>query len=125
MPGSSYLERIRARLSPGEDELDVVEMIDLLSQRRAKFGRHSPAESDAFAATILCILARPVKSEGYEREMREIRRAFSGIRHSGETRATFEGSLTPELLTARSADDAIRMGVAQLFAIEVPSGGRA
>lgn len=97
---------------------DAVVLITALGRRRRE---NMPSEADdsatEYAATILCFIFDPVKSERtrFISAMKDFRVAFVGISSDPELRALFESSFTRKLLTAGSAREAILLGFEELF----------
>jgi len=73
------LPKIEDALSRGEDVDDVVTMIQLLADARAR-AKHTFVEEElSWAAKIICIILDPVKPPAYQRIATQARLEFAGI----------------------------------------------
>jgi hypothetical protein len=89
-----------------------MKMVELLADERAEtWGRPESTPTDhIFAGGILCEFFRPIKVESYSDAARECRKRFAGIYNDDSKQKNFRRSLTPELLGAASATEAIGLG---------------
>jgi hypothetical protein len=114
MAGIDYLSDIRNSIGPGEHEEDVVAMIDILADARA-FNRR-PEENDfRFAATIWCVIQRPLKPPQFQSAIIQIRRSYIGIATNVDLQTRLTRSFTQTLLRAPTEQAAIAQGVGALF----------
>jgi hypothetical protein len=115
MAGIDYLSEIRRTVGPDEYPDDVVAMIDILAQART-FGRMLIEEREyQFAATVFCVILRPLKPPQYRSDIVRIRRGFIGIARDPNLQILLRDSFTSVLLRTRDERAAIALGVDALF----------
>jgi|SRR5580658_8118577 hypothetical protein len=118
-------ERIRAlvvdSLVPGEDEMDVLHLIDVLAgARAATAGRPVSPRDEDDAAKVLCLIFDMVKTAAYRETITDLRQLYRGVDKDPNLQQQFRASLSPRLLSTRDVRDAIRLGPEALF--ELPAG---
>jgi acid stress-induced BolA-like protein IbaG/YrbA len=99
-----------------EDRFALVETLARAHENALGLRR---GEGEHFAATVLCYLFDPVKTQRleYATAMMAIRSEFRGLAADAGTRALFRGSMTPVLLKALTPAQAINTEVSELFAL--------
>jgi hypothetical protein len=110
-------------LQSGESEADVVALIDILADARARAANRSVAAADEqYAGKILCVVFDPVKTNTHRDFVHQLRHDLRGVANSEVLQNVFEQSLTQELLTDPDVKDAITRGPDALF--HLPAGAR-
>jgi hypothetical protein len=121
MSGSRYLPEIRSHF-PGERADDLLAMIDLLAEARARAGGRPPLDRwYEFAARVLGIASHLFRAAELQEESRQLRVRFAGIASSPPLQEAFIRSFSERLLRADSALEAIEDGLDSLFTL--PSHG--
>lgn len=115
MSRSRFPTEIADSLRPGEIFDDLVTLIDILATERRKANPTREEDEFSFAAGILCPLLRIFKPPEYVSKMETLRKSYIGISISVHLQAAYRNSLTPTLLNARNAREAIKVGVDALF----------
>lgn len=118
-------ERIRAMVAdslvPGEDETDVLHMIDVLAHARAATaGRPVAPRDEDDAAKVLCLIFDMVKTAAYRETVTDLRQVYRGIDQDSDLQRQFRASFSPRLLSTPDVREAIRLGPDALF--ELPAG---
>jgi hypothetical protein len=93
MTARELFAQVEGALARGEDADDVVAMIQLLADSRARARRTSPEEELNWAAKIICIIFDPLKPPSYQRTATEARLAFTGIAGDERLRRLFAGRI--------------------------------
>lgn len=116
MSGIRYLREINRRIDPGEEPRDVVVMIDIMANERAKANDIAVSDQDyEFAAVMICIIFDVVKPKAYIERVTAFRQSYRDISESDFLQVRFRESLTPALLHAPTAQQAIQLGFDALF----------
>lgn len=98
MNGARFLDKIRIAIDSGEKPGDVVTMINILAERKAKVNERDIKKEDyEYVAGMLCIVY-PMKPPKYERNIRIFRKNFRGISDDINIQAKFKGTMTHDLL---------------------------
>jgi hypothetical protein len=113
MTGFDFHDEIAHSLQEGEKLEDVATMIDTLAISRSALRPH--VNNYFFAATILCVLLRPLKSSAYRAGVQELRLAFRGITGDPDLQEGFANTLTDALRTTEDVEEALRLPIAELF----------
>lgn len=101
-----------------ENPQDIVMMIEILAEERAKaIGLELSNEIYEFAGIIICVIFAPLKLESYMKEMGEFRSLYRGISESELLQESFRNSITQNLIYAEDANQAIKKGVSNLFVV--------
>lgn len=121
MASNRFHNQIKDAIQPGEREEDVAQLIGILAAAKREAPQPT-ADPESFAATILCILTTPVKTAKYREHASLFRRQFQGVAESGAVRDAFRRSITATLLSAPTAEDAVKQGFENLFVVEAGMG---
>lgn len=122
MNGAKFLDDIKRKIRPEESPRDVVAMINILAEERAKANNRSVSDEDySFGAKIICILF-PFKPAEYRKEVVALRMQFRGISSDPSLQHGFRKIFSDELLKARTAKEAIGIGFKKLFLQEMGAG---
>jgi len=101
MSGKDFRIDIVRALGSEEDPADLIRMIDVLAEERAKKrGKRLTDPDYRFAAKALCILFDPVKPGVYRAEMQRARTAFQRIASDAEVEERFRQAVAGDLVEA-------------------------
>jgi len=115
MNGTKFLDEIKRGISFDENVNDVVTMINILADERAKTNNRNIKDEDyGFAASILCIIFQP-KPPKYQEDITILRKQFKGISVNANIQRRFKESMTSDLLKDKPIEDAIKLGIEKLF----------
>lgn len=115
MDGEKFLEEIKEVISLDENYNDVVTMINVLADERAKSNNRDIRDEDYnFAAGILCVIY-PMKPPKYKEDIIALRKRFKGISILTYRQKQFKESMTGDLLKEQSIEDAVKLNVDELF----------
>jgi|SRR5579864_50458 len=113
MTGFDFHDEITRTLQEGERLEDVATMIDTLAASRS--GHHPRANNYFFAATILCVILRPIKLPAYRAGIQQLRLAFQGLAGDPELQEGFANTITDALRTTEDVEEAMRLPISELF----------
>jgi hypothetical protein len=100
MSARELLPQVEDALSRGEDADDVIAMIQLLANARARARNTFPEEELNWAAKIICIIFDPLKPPSYQRRATQARLEFAGIATDARLRQLFAARLERVALIA-------------------------
>jgi hypothetical protein len=115
MNGERFLEEIEKKIGPDENYADIVTMINILANERAKANNRDIKDEDYdYAAGIICIVF-PMKPPEYKEDIEALRKNFKGISTDLNLQKEFIESMTDDLLKEQSIEDAVELSVDRLF----------
>lgn len=102
MSGKDFrVQIVQASRDKGEAR-DLIRMIDVLAEERAKARGGPPTSSDyQFSAKFLCILLDPVKPDAYRLAMPKARLRFQGIATDEQVAERFRQAISLEAVKAK------------------------
>lgn len=121
MVSDQIRKAIGGNVRPGENEEDVAKMIELLADARAQArGGRPNAADENYAATILCVVFDPVKTQAHRTFVYGLRDQYHGIAQDDGLQKLFLDSMNPHLLSDATPVESIQRGAHELF--QLPSG---